>query len=82
VVIFYYILIIIGSLSLLALIAYSLYRIYYFIKWYILINDFEKLAKRLDEDIILLREGKTYEAILRESESNQMVKRFQRKYTK
>ena len=82
VVILYYISIFLGSLLLLTLLSYSLYRIYYFIKWYNLINDFEKLAKRLDDDIILLREGKTHEAILRESESNQMVKHFQRKYTK
>lgn len=61
---------------------YTLCRSYIFLKWFFFLKDYQKLANRLDEDIILLREGKLEEAILREAKSDKMIAEFKRKYPK
>ena len=61
---------------------YTIYRIHTFIKWFLLLKDYQKLSDRLDDDIKLLRDGKFEEAILREAKSDKMVWEFKRKYSK
>jgi hypothetical protein len=46
------------------------------------LKDYKKLADRLDGDIALLRDGRIEEAVLREAESERMIKAFKRKYPK
>jgi hypothetical protein len=58
------------------------YRAYTFIKWFILLKDYQKISDRLDDDIKLLRDGKLEEAILREAKSDKMIWEFKRKYPK
>jgi cell division protein YceG involved in septum cleavage len=61
---------------------YTLCRVFTFFKWFFFLKDYQKLANRLDEDIILLREGKLEQAVLREAKSDKMIAEFKRKYPK
>jgi hypothetical protein len=61
---------------------YTLCRVFTFLKWFLFLEDYQKLANRLDEDIVLLREGKFEEAVLREAKSDKMITEFKRKYPK
>jgi len=64
------------------MVIYTGCRIYTFIKWFLLLKDYQKLSNRLDDDIRLLREGKFEQAILREAKSDKMIWEFKRKYPK
>lgn len=59
---------------------YTVCRIYTFYKWFLFLRDYQDLANRLDEDILLLKEGKLEEAVLREATSDKMIAKFKRKY--
>jgi len=77
------ILIIIGIILVsILVIVYTWCRIRCFIRWFLLLRDYQKLSDRLDDDIRLLRDGKFEEAILREAKSDKMIWDFKRKYPK
>ena len=75
-----FILEILTTIIVVAIVGVITHRICTYVRWYCLLRDYEKLSNRLDNDIKLLRDKEFCKAVLREAESDRMVKEYYRKY--